>query len=203
MTPGFWIRPLAFVFPWAVLFWAAFVWAFWPEFRIVREAQKSVKQGGSKDAGSCRAIVMGMNVAFLAAFPLAWVRTLHLSAGPERIAFAAGTLLLIGGSLLRRHCWRTLGASFTGDVRAHAGQRIVTAGAYRFLRHPSYTAGIGMTTGVGIALGSWASALLLGVASFVVYGYRISVEERALLEEVGEPYREFMRTRWRVIPFVY
>jgi len=41
------------------------------------------------------------------------------------------------------------------------------------------------------------------VISFAVYGYRIAVEERALLAAIGEPYREFMSTRKRLIPFVY
>jgi protein-S-isoprenylcysteine O-methyltransferase Ste14 len=36
-----------------------------------------------------------------------------------------------------------------------------------------------------------------------VYSYRIAVEERAMLAAIGEPYREFMRTRKRLIPFVY
>jgi protein-S-isoprenylcysteine O-methyltransferase Ste14 len=28
-------------------------------------------------------------------------------------------------------------------------------------------------------------------------------EERALLAAIGEPYREFMRTRTRLVPFLY
>jgi protein-S-isoprenylcysteine O-methyltransferase Ste14 len=96
-----------------------------------------------------------------------------------------------------------LGASFTGDVRAHPDQPIVTAGAYALVRHPSYSAGILMNTGMGLALGSWASAVVLALASVAVYSYRIAVEERTLLAVVGEPYREFMRTRRRLIPFIY
>jgi protein-S-isoprenylcysteine O-methyltransferase Ste14 len=44
---------------------------------------------------------------------------------------------------------------------------------------------------------------LLVLASFAVYRYRIAVEERALLAIVGEPYRRYIRTRRRLIPFVY
>jgi protein-S-isoprenylcysteine O-methyltransferase Ste14 len=52
-------------------------------------------------------------------------------------------------------------------------------------------------------LGSWAAALLMAAASFAVYVYRIAVEERALVAAIGEPYREFMATRKRLIPFIY
>jgi len=60
-----------------------------------------------------------------------------------------------------------------------------------------------MNVGLGLALGSWGSALLLFVATVAVYHYRMNVEERALLIAVGEPYREFMRTRKRIIPWIY
>jgi len=195
--------PLPFVYPYAIPFWAIFVWAFWPEFGILRRARKSVRSGESLDGGSCRVIMLGMQMACLVAFPLAWVQALRFPKGWDVAVFASGLALLVAGSLLRRHCWRMLGASFTGDVQARADQRIVGEGAYRLLRHPSYTAGILMNAGIAVALGSWASTILLVVISFAVYGYRIQVEERALSGIVGEPYREFMRTRKRLIPYVY
>lgn len=193
------MRPLPFAWPYAVLFWTAYSWAYWPEFGIVRRAQRS---GNKKDAKSLQVIVFGMWIALIGAYPLAWVPVLQFPAHRVGV-FVAGVTVLVLGSLLRRHCWRMLGASFTGDVRASPGQEVVTRGAYAILRHPSYTAGILMNTGVGIALGSWGSAALLALVSFAVYSYRMAVEERAMLEAIGEPYARFMRTRKRLIPFVY
>jgi protein-S-isoprenylcysteine O-methyltransferase Ste14 len=197
------MKPLPFVWPYALVFWAIFVWAFWPEFRIVRQAQKATRDARSPDAGSCRLIMVGMWLATWVAFPLAFVPMLRFSLGMQRVAFVVGLAMLVGGTLLRRHCWRMLGESFTGDVRARPDQHIVSTGAYAFVRHPSYTAGILMNAGIGIALGSWASALVLVLVSFGVYSYRIAVEERTLASVLGEPYREFMRTRRRLIPFIY
>jgi len=177
------MRPLPFVWPYAAWFWVVFVWAFWPEFGILR--------------------LVRMQVAYLGAFPLAWVRAFQLPLAYLVAAFWLGMALIVSGSLLRRHCWRMLGASFTGDVRVRPDQQVVTRGAYAILRHPSYTAGIMLNTGIGVALGNWASAALLIVTSFAVYAYRIAVEERAMLAAIGEPYREFMSTRKRLIPFVY
>jgi protein-S-isoprenylcysteine O-methyltransferase Ste14 len=185
------------------MFWAVCVWTFSPEFRIVRAAQKSAARSDSPDAGSVGLIVAGGGIAMAIAFALAWVPPLRVPAALDPAVFAAGVASIVGGSLLRRHCWRLLGASFTGDVRARPDQPIVTAGAYALVRHPSYSAGILINTGVGLALGSWASAVLLALASFVIYDYRITVEERTLLAVVGEPYRNFMRTRRRLIPFIY
>jgi protein-S-isoprenylcysteine O-methyltransferase Ste14 len=197
------MRPLPFVWPYWLLYWTVVVWAFSPEFGIVRKARKPATRVDSPDAGSFRVIIWGMSAAMAIAYPLAWVPFLRLPAAWQPVAFFLGIVMLIAGSLLRRHCWRLLGASFTGDVRAAPGQSIVTTGAYALLRHPSYSAGILMNASVGVALGSWGSTILLLLASFVTYRYRIAVEERALLAAIGEPYREFMRTRRRLIPFVY
>jgi protein-S-isoprenylcysteine O-methyltransferase Ste14 len=197
------MRPLPFVWPYWLLYWSVVVWAFSPEFRIVRKARKPATRVDSPDAGSFRVIIWGMSAAMAIAYPLAWVSFLRLPAAWQPVVFFIGIVMLIAGSLLRRHCWRLLGGSFTGDVRAAPGQSIVTTGAYTLLRHPSYSAGILMNASVGVALGSWGSTILLLLASFVTYRYRIAVEERALLAAIGEPYREFMRTRRRLIPFVY
>lgn len=193
------MRPLPYVWPHALVFWTVFVWAFLPEFKIIRAA----RGGSSTDAKSLQVIMVGMNLAFLGSFFLAWIPALRMSSTYIAPAFWLGIALLISGSLLRRHCFRMLGESFTGDVRASSDQHVVTRGAYSILRHPSYTGGILMNAGVGIALGSWASALLMIAGSIAVYAYRIAVEERALSATIGEPYREFMSTRKRLIPFVY
>jgi len=197
------VKPLVFTLPYAAIFWTVFVWVFAPEFLIVGRARRAARETYSPDAGSLRVILLGMNVAMFAAFPLATVRALQFPATLQQVAFWGGTALLIAGSLLRRHCWRMLGVHFTGDVRADANQPVVSAGAYRYVRHPSYTAAILMFAAIGIALGSWASALLLIVVSVPTYSYRIKVEERALLSAIGEPYRQFLLTRKRLIPYVY
>ncbi len=197
-------RPLPFRFPWLIAFWLVFVWAFAPEFRIVRDARQRIAAGApTPDAGSIRVILLGMQLAWLASIPLAWVRALRVPAAWDEPVFVAGLLIMAAGSLLRRHCWRMLGQSFTGEVRASADQQIVTRGAYAWLRHPSYMAGILMWLGIGVAFGSWGGTLLLVAASFATYAYRIAVEERTLLAVVGAPYREFCETRKRLIPFVY
>ncbi len=197
------MTPLPFVWPYWPAFWLVFAWAFLPEARIIRAAGKAAREPGSQDRRSVQVIALASWLAMLVAFPLAWLDALRLPVPLTLATYGVGILILIGGSLLRRHCWRVLGAAFTGEVRARPDQQIVTTGAYAVVRHPSYTAAIVMYLGIGLALGSWGSTLVLVGVAFAVYAYRISVEEAALLAAVGEPYRQFMRTRRRLIPFVY
>ena len=59
-----------------------------------------------------------------------------------------------------------------------------------------------MLSGVGLALGSVLGFLLLTLVTMTAYGYRVAVEERALLEAIGEPYRSYMSECKRFIPFI-
>ncbi len=179
-----------------------YIWAFVPEFAMVSRASKAVAEKESKDSGSLRFILIGMWIGLFVSFPIAFVKPLRFPPSANFAAFWIGTGLLIAGSLIRRHCWRVLGEYFTGDVRARADQPVIDRGAYRWVRHPSYTGGILMFTAIGIVLASWGSLAILFFVSVAVYSYRIAVEENALLTTIGEPYATYMRTRKRFVPFV-
>ena len=196
------MRPLPFVWPYALVFWAVTIWAFLPEQKIVQSGIEGGKGADSKDSGSIRVILVGMGIAFFLAYPLAFVRAWRFSPAAQVPVFALGIAMIVLGSLLRRYCWRTLGQYFTGDVRASADQPVIRTGPYRLVRHPSYTAGMMMNIGIGLALGSWLSFVLLAIATIATYGYRVMVEERALLDAIGEPYRSYMMERKRFVPFI-
>lgn len=59
-----------------------------------------------------------------------------------------------------------------------------------------------MHAGLGLALTNWISFALLTIVPAVLYWIRVSVEERALLDTIGEPYRAYMARTKRFIPFV-
>ena len=168
----------------------------------MRGGVQGVKQADSKDSGSLRLLLGGQWIALLLAFPTAFVRATAFPARLQISLFAVGISLLLLGSLLRRYCWRTLGEYFTGDVRARREQPVISSGPYRLVRHPSYTGGMMMFIGIGLSLGNWISLALLTFSTVGLYSYRVSVEERALLETIGEPYGAYMKGRKRFIPYV-
>lgn len=77
----------------------------------------------------------------------------------------------------------------------------VTKGVYRISRHPIYVSGFLMYTGTGIACASWA-VLLCAVLWIVFWQIVVPTEERFLLEQYRDSYRNYMnRTqRWIGIP---
>ena len=194
--------PPPFVWPYALVFWAVYVWALVPEARIIRRAQKASKEAGSKDRGSVKVMMAAMSTALVLAFPLAFFDPWPFPTSTHTESFVAGMLLVVLGSMLRRYCWRTLGEYFTGDVQARAGQPVIRTGPYQLVRHPSYTGGLLMNIGVGLALCSWLSLVLLTVTALATYAYRVRIEEHALVDNLGEPYRAYMRESRRFIPYI-
>jgi protein-S-isoprenylcysteine O-methyltransferase Ste14 len=82
-------------------------------------------------------------------------------------------------------------------------QTVIDTGPYRWVRHPSYSGLILTLLGLGPALGNWAALAVLVVVPTVGLVVRIRVEERALLEALGEPYRRFAAGRPRLLPGVW
>jgi protein-S-isoprenylcysteine O-methyltransferase Ste14 len=115
----------------------------------------------------------------------------------------AGIVVFLLGAALRWWAIFTLGRYFTIDVAVRSTQSVVQSGPYRFVRHPSYTAILIMLLGVGLALANWASLVTLLATGLIGLLYRVRVEERALVEALGQPYRDYMRHTRRFIPFMF
>ena len=193
--------PPPFRWPYFLVFWPVYVWVFLPEFRVIRKARSAPLP--AEDRGSLRVVLMGLNIAMLAAFVLAFVADRATLPGNRAVWLFLGVAVLVAGSLLRRHCFRILGAFFTGAVTIQTDHRVIDAGAYRWVRHPSYTAGLLVVLGIALALANWLSVVVSVVVAFLVYSYRARIEEQALLASLGAPYARFLATRKRFIPFVW
>jgi len=187
-----------FTLPYAIPFWLVFFFAFVREGRVIQGSFATTPS--QQDAGTFRALVIGSPLALVAAIAASFLPWLTI-AWPD-IAVVLGMALLIAGAVLRRLCFNALGKSFTGTVIVARDQTIVQHGPYRFIRHPSYTAAFLMFIGIGLALCSWISLAILFFAHCYLYGRRVAVEERALLDTLGAPYREYMLRTRRFIPFV-
>lgn len=190
--------PAIFRLPFAVPFWLVFFLVFVRENRVVRRALPDASS--AQDAGTLRLLMLGSPLAMLAGVGASFLPWLDMTRPVA--AVAAGVVMLLAGGLLRRCCFVTLGKYFTGTVAVTPGQQVIQHGVYRLVRHPSYTAALLMVTGVGVALGNWISVAILFLAHAILYGIRVSVEERALLSTLGKPYQDYMAHTKRFIPFI-
>lgn len=195
--------PLPLTYPYAVIFWLVFGLFFFQEMLVLNPRKPKSGESWRQDRGSYRLIVIGLSLCSYIAFVSATrVRAAGFHHG-QAAWFWAGVGLMAAGTLLRRHCFNMLGPHFRPVVSVTQDQPVIDRGAYHWIRHPSYLAGILATLGMGLALANWISLVVLGLVPLVFYAYRIHVEEKALLETLGQPYRDYMTRTRRLIPFLF
>jgi len=154
-----------------------------------------------QDAGSQVAIAVCFAIGFFAALGLASVNELGL---PEpAVWLLVGLVIGWAGMLFRLWAVLTLGRLFTISVVVRPEQKVVTGGPYRFVRHPSYLGLLVLFFGLGLAMGSLASAMVMVVVPGIGLLWRIRVEEAALRAGLGDSYVEYCRGRARLIPGVW
>ena len=166
-------------------------------------AKASRKEASVQDRGSMGILIglqwAGLALNFLLAglFPAAaivWHRT---------ALFGIGVTLILLGVALRWYAIWMLGRYFTRDVAVSADQQVVQTGPYRYIRHPAYSGTFLTMLGVGLAVTNWASLVALLLCVLSGHMYRVSVEERALSQTIGQPYVDYMHGTKRFIPLVF
>jgi protein-S-isoprenylcysteine O-methyltransferase Ste14 len=155
------------------------------------------------DGGSLWLFRVALALSILTAGLLAHFRPEGTLPGHRPWLFALGVVCVLGGMILRRWAIATLGRYFTVDVAVHAGQQVIDAPPYRRIRHPSYSGSILSLLGVGLMLGHGLGLVILAAVVALTFAYRVRLEERALLEALGEPYAAYMRRTKRFIPFLW
>ena len=164
----------------------------------------------SRDRGSYWLIMALVSSGFWLAFCWPYFesynRILAAIAASTRIGpwgLLIGALLTVGGTAFRVWAVSILGRYFTRTVEISSDQKVVDAGPYAFIRHPAYTGSITAAAGVGLALRSWVSLAFILIPMGIGFAYRVKVEEAALAEAIGEPYRAYMARTKRLIPFFF
>jgi protein-S-isoprenylcysteine O-methyltransferase Ste14 len=116
-----------------------------------------------------------------------------------QISVAGGVLWIFR---LATKIWavRTLGDAWSTEVRIRPGQRLITRGPYRRIRHPIYLCL--MIEPMAVAL--IANTPNTGVAAILIlwplFLTRLKIEEKSLCENFGEEYRRYARSVPALIP---
>jgi protein-S-isoprenylcysteine O-methyltransferase len=114
----------------------------------------------------------------------------------------AGTVLVLASVTLRLVSIVHLGPAYSVDLGVTPGQRLVTRGLYRYLRHPGYLSLILAFIGVGLAFWHRVATPLCLLLPPAAIAWRIRLEERLLERTYGDAYRQWARRTKRLVPFV-
>jgi protein-S-isoprenylcysteine O-methyltransferase Ste14 len=121
------------------------------------------------------------------------------SSVPVEWAYVGAALLFLGYVLVARVMVVNQHAETTVRIQKDRGHTVVSAGPYRWVRHPMYVGMMLMHLGAPLILGSlWALALTGVIVPLVVW--RTALEDRTLQREL-EGYREYAsKTPYRLVP---
>jgi len=142
--------------------------------------------------------------SILAAIPFGWYHIppgLAFSLSQVEIVFCF--VLLLTGLMLR--CWSvyTLGSFFTVNVAIHREHRLISAGPYALLRHPSYTGLLLELLALGISYQHVVSLGIVVIPTVIMLLVRIQMEERVLSQHLGQQYSEYQHQTYALIPYLY
>lgn len=123
---------------------------------------------------------------------------------PQRFHFlvVVGVIVQAGFLLLAVWARRHLGRNWSGEVRIAVGHQLVRTGPYRFLRHPIYTAMLGMFLGTALASSQY-HALLAFAILVAAYLRKTRLEEQILHQTFGAEWDTYRRDTWALVPLLF
>jgi protein-S-isoprenylcysteine O-methyltransferase Ste14 len=178
----------------------SYLYGFFELFMNLRQRSKG-KVASSSDKGSLWLLFGLITLGYVLSFAI----------GATKIGrvyywntfFAIGFVLITLGLIIRIQSILTLKQYFTYTVSKVEGQKLIETGLYKVIRHPGYLGQLIIFIGISISLSNWMSILAMMIPIAFGYGYRIKVEERFLLEQLGENYLNYQKRTKRLIPMIY
>ena len=158
-------------------------------------------QRGAFEKGSMLLIGVTLGVGLL--LPIV-VDALGLALFPLNVVEGlAALVVMLFGLGLRIWAAVTLGGYYTRTLMTTKDHKVVTTGPYSRIRHPAYLGVVLLWSGFGVLSSNSVIVLLFPVMFVIVYLYRISIEEKMLVRELGEDYVRYQRKTHKLIPAVY
>lgn len=138
--------------------------------------------------------------------PLIWLATPWLSFADyslQPLPFALGVICFVAGLWLFHRSHVDLGTNWSSTLQIREQHRLVTAGVYRAIRHPMYTALFLYSLGQLFVLPNWLAGPSQLVTFTALFALRLPAEEQLMFDEFGAAYRSYQQRTKRIIPGVW
>lgn len=190
--PGAWRLICALFIPMMIIGLVFYVWSPETLYKRLRSKEERTKQKG---------VVAFSGLIFIVSFILAGLDyRFGWSAIPSWVIWGCTTLFLLSygmyAEVMRENEW------LSRSIEVAQNQKVISSGLYGIVRHPMYTATIGMFLAMPIVIGSWWAFLAM-IPYIPIIVCRIKDEENLLTEEL-DGYSEYkQKVKWRLIPYIW
>jgi protein-S-isoprenylcysteine O-methyltransferase Ste14 len=102
------------------------------------------------------------------------------------------------------HIWARvhLGKNWSSQVMIKVDHELIRSGPYRLVRHPIYTAILGLAFGTALVSARITSLVGAGLIA-AAYVRKLLLEEQGLAATFGAAWSAYRKTSWRLIPPIY
>ncbi len=182
---------------------------FFPALWIVYLIYWQIAAAGAKATTRIESLPsrIARSIVFLAAIALFFVPPNRIPLidrhflSPALWTFWLGAAITLSGLLFAIWARVTLGANWSRSVTIKQNHELITAGPYRFVRHPIYT---GLLT--AFAGSAFATTEVRGILAFLLVflslGYKLRLEEKWMRSQFGETYIDYSRRTAALIPWI-
>ena len=179
------------------------IWFVWFLYWMV--SARGVKPAQRRESAASRAghiVPLGIAV-WLLVLPPSRLPWLAMQIFPQSIGMAlAGVAVTVVGLTLTVWARQTLGTNWSGTVTVKEQHELITAGPYRFVRHPIYSGLLLGFAGSALALGQWRGLLAFVIATYALWR-KWRLEERFMRDTFGCAYSDYAARTPAVVPRLF
>ena len=178
----------------------SYLYFFFEIFMNLRQKRKS-NVSASNDKNSLRLLYGLITIGYFLSFAIGATKLGRIHYW--NTFFVIGMSLFAIGLIIRIYSIMTLRQFFTYSVAKVESHEIIETGLYKFIRHPGYLGQIIIFLGISISISNWFSILAMMLPITLAYLFRIKVEEKFMLEQMGENYLNYQNRTKKLIPLFY
>lgn len=138
--------------------------------------------------------------------PLIWIASPAFSFAeyPMRTApLVGGVMCLVIGLWLFYRSHAGLGTNWSITLEVREQHRLITAGVYRRVRHPMYSALVLYSVGQALVIPNWVAGPSNLIAVAVLFALRVRPEEKMMMQQFGGEYAAYTARTKRLVPRVW
>ncbi|HMD78327.1 MAG TPA: isoprenylcysteine carboxylmethyltransferase family protein [Terracidiphilus sp.] len=165
-------------------------------------AKRNIAPASSSESRASRwlHLILTSAAQLLIFLPVHGLRQRYLPA--SAVVTATGLTLNALGLVLAVWARRCLGRYWSGKITIKVDHQLIRSGPYRLIRHPIYTALLGLYLGTAIVSGELHA--LIGLALVIIaYLRKIRLEEANLMRAFGADYRGYRSETWALLPGLF
>ena len=178
----------------------SYLYGFFEVFMNLRQHRKSTVSVSS-DKGSLWVLYGLITLGYVLSFAIGATKIGRMNGWDT--FFAVGVVLVVIGLIIRITSILTLNHYFTYSVSTIENHKLIEAGLYKSIRHPGYLGQLLIFLGISISVSNWLAILLMMIPVTIGYLYRMKVEERFMIAQLGENYLNYQKRTKRIIPMIY